>query len=247
MKLLIFAVVNFVAAVLSGAAGGGGALISLPTLLLLGLSPTTAIASSKFGGLGISAGSSLRFFREKLTDRRAVIIFSIFSAVGAVMGSLALVKLSSHEKLLQQIMGYAILLVGIPMLYFRGMGLERKVTSRRMKALGFFLIMISVIFQAGLSSGLGALQLIVLMGCFGMTALSASATRRMMQLTVAVISLLVFIFAGYVDYKYGMIALVTSSIGGFIGTHIAVKKGDKFVVNLFAITSAILALQLLWR
>jgi len=247
MKLLIFAVVNFVAAVLSGAAGGGGALISLPTLLLLGLSPTTAIASSKFGGLGISAGSSLRFFKEKLTDRRAVLIFSAISAVGAIIGSFALIKLSSHEKLLQQIMGYAILLVGIPMLYFRGMGLKTKVTSTRMKVLGFVVIIISVVFQAALSSGLGAIQLLALMGCFGMTALTASATRRMMQLTVAVISLLVFIFAGYVDYKYGAIAFVTSGIGGFIGTHIAVKKGDKFVLNLFAITSAILALQLLWH
>ena len=30
----------------------------------------------------------------------------------------------------------------------------------------------------------------------------------------------------------GFVGFVTSFIGGFIGTHIAVKKGNKFVINL---------------
>jgi uncharacterized protein len=75
----------------------------------------------------------------------------------------------------------------------------------------------------------------------------ATATRRVMQLVVATVSLGIFIVAGVVDYKYGVVGLITSGLGGFLGAHIAVKKGNKFVINLFAITSAILAIQLLWR
>lgn len=245
--LLLYALVNLVASALSGAAGGGAALIGIPTLLLLGLSPTAAIASTKFSGLGLSTGTSLRFYREKLTDRRMVVILSLISAGGAIVGSLVLVKLSSHEALLQRIMAVAILVVGIPMLYVRGLGLEPKNRTRPIQVLGFCLIVISVIFQAALSSGLGSLQMVVMMACFGMTALVANATRRFMQLTVAVISLIIFIWAGFMNYKFGVAALVTSFIGGYIGAHIAVKKGNKFVINLFAITSALLALQLLWR
>jgi len=247
--LLIYVVVNLLASTLSGAAGGGAALIGIPTLLLLGLTPTAAIASSKFSGLGLSTGSSIRFYREKLADRRLTIMLSLISAGGAIIGSLALIKLSSHELLLQRIMGLAILIVGIPTLYAKhlGVGLETKNRSLWVRTVGFCLVVISVIFQAALSAGLGSLQLIVMMVCFGMTALVANATRRFMQLTVAVISLTVFISAGLVNYEYGIAALLTSLAGGFIGAHIAVKKGNKFVINLFAITSAILALQLLWR
>jgi uncharacterized membrane protein YfcA len=245
MHLFIFALVNFAAAMLSGAAGGGGGLISIPTLLLLGLNPASAVATGKFGGLGISAGTSIRFAKEKITDRHTVIIFSILSGIGAIIGSLLLVKYQNHEKALENIVGYSILLVGVPMLYVRNLGLEPKERSRPIKLFGGLLLAAAVVLQAALGSGLGSLQLVVLMGCFGMTALVASATRRAMQLTVAIISLSIFIVSNIVDYKFGLIGLITSFVGGYCGAHVAIKRGNRFVVNLFAVTSILLALQLL--
>jgi uncharacterized membrane protein YfcA len=49
-----------------------------------------------------------------------------------------------------------------------------------------------------------------------------------------------------VDYGFGLTALGASTVGGYIGAHIAVKKGNKFVINLFAIVSVLLAIQLLF-
>lgn len=245
-KLLIFAIVNLIAGTLSGASGGGGGLISVPVMVTLGMSPATAIATAKFGGFGISAGTSARFFREKLTDRRTVIIFSVLSAVGALFGSLLLVRFSSNQEFLEKLVGSVILLIGIPMLYLRNMGLERKERPMHIKIIGSVLLAIGIILQAALGSGIGSLQLVVLIACFGMTALTASATRRAIQLVVATVSLIVFITAGLVDFKVGAVGLVTSFAGGYMGAHIAVKKGNKFILNLFAITSAILALQLLF-
>jgi uncharacterized membrane protein YfcA len=244
-ELLLFAIVNMLAAALSGAAGGGGGLISTPFLVVLGLSPATAIATAKFGGFGISAGTSTRFFKEKLTHRKTIIIFSILGAIGGLAGSLLLVKFSNNEELLEKIMGYIILCAGIPLLYIRNMGIKATVKPLYVKIIGSVLLSFTVLLQAALSTGMGALQMIVLMACFGMTAMTASATRRAMQLVVATVSLAVFIIAGIVDFRFGMVALVTSFIGGYIGAHIAVKKGNKFIINLFAITSFILALQLI--
>jgi uncharacterized membrane protein YfcA len=246
-ELILFAVVNLIAATLSGAAGGGGGLVSLPLLVQLGLSPATAIATGKFAGLGLSAGSSLRFFREKLADRRLLIVFSVFAVIASLLGSLLLLAVKDYERQLEVVMGLVILFVGIPLLYFKHMGVERHDRSQGMRSLGFVLLFIGIVFQAALGGGIGSLQLIVLMGCFGMTALTASATRRMMQLLVAVTSLVVFILSGIVDYRFGLVGLGTSLVGGYLGAHIAIKKGNKFVINLFALTSAILALQLLWR
>lgn len=245
-ELVIFAVVNLLAATLSGASGGGGGLISTPFMVLLGLSPASAIATAKFGGLGISAGSSARFFREKITDKRTVIIFSLLGAVGALAGSLTLAALSSQTDLIQKLMGLVILVVGIPLLYVRNTGLTTRRPPIRVKILGMALLIVSVFLQAALGSGIGSLQLVVFILCFGMDALTASATRRAMQLTVAAVSLAVFMVSGLVDYKFGLVALITSSIGGFAGAHIAVKKGNRFIINMFAIASALLAIQLLF-
>lgn len=216
-------------------------------MVILGLPPATAIATAKFGGFGMSLGSSSRFFREKMTDKRTVIIFSIIGGIGAIIGSLLLVQFSDHSTQLQTMMGFAILLVGIPTLYFRNAGLIAKPRPVWIKALGLILLGIGVIVQVALGSGIGSLQLIVLISCFGMTALVASATRRFMQLTVASISLIIFILTGLVDYQYGAVVLVTALAGGYIGTHLAIKKGNKFVINLFAAVSALMAIQLIFK
>lgn len=215
-------------------------------MVLLGLSPAQAIATAKFGGFGISAGASSRFFREKITDKRTVIIFSLIGAVGAVAGSLTLNHFSDNTELLQKLMGLVILVIGVPMLYVRRLGLTTQPRPRWVKAGGLALLLGSVFLQAALGSGIGSLQLVVLISCFGMTALVASATRRAMQLTVATISLAIFMAVGLVDYRFGLVMLVTSFVGGFIGAHIAIRKGNQFIINLFAATSVLLALQLLF-
>ena len=90
VELLIFGIVNFIAAVLSGASGRWRSNCPAPLLVTLGLSPAQAIATMKFGGLGMAVGTTGRFAKEKLTDRRTVIIFSIIGGVGAIVGSLVL-------------------------------------------------------------------------------------------------------------------------------------------------------------
>jgi uncharacterized membrane protein YfcA len=216
-NLIIFAVINFFTAMLSGASGGGGGLISTPFMVILGLSPAQAIATAKFGGFGISLGASSRFYREKITDKRTVVIFSIIGAIGALVGSLALVHFSNYSGTIQRLMGVVILFIGIPMLYVRNSGLVKKVRPRHVEALGLFLLILSVFLQAAIGSGIGSLQMVIFISCFGMTALVASATRRAMQLTVAIVSLSIFVLSGLVDYRFGFVALFTSLAGGFVG------------------------------
>ena len=246
-ELLIFAFVNLVTSVLSGAAGGGGGLVTAPLMIFLGLSPATAIATNKFSGLGISIGTSTRFYREKMTDQKTVIIFSLLGAFGAIVGSLLLVRFSDQQSFLETLIGLAILLVGIPMLYARNLGLKATKRSRYIKFIGLILLIMGVVLQAAVGSGMASLQMIIIMAFFGMPALVASATRRIMDFVVSIIGLTIFAFAGLINYRFGIIAFITALIGGYLGAHLAVKKGNKFVVNILAVTSAILALYLIFR
>ena len=222
-----------------------GAIISTPLMVVLGLSPPQAIATAKFSGFGVSLGASTRFYKEKITDKRTVILFSIMGAVGALAGSLTLSHFSQHTEFIQKLMGLVTLVLGVPLIYLRGAGLKARPRSRQTKILGLFVLTLCVFLQVSVGAGIGSLQMFVLIGLFGMTALVANATRRAMQLTVATISLIVFMITGLVNYKYGVVGFITSLAGGYIGAHIAVKKGNKFIINLFAVISILLALQLI--
>lgn len=245
IELIVFGLINLLVCAFSGAAGGGGALITTPVMVLLGLTPAQAIATAKFNGFGVSLGTTGRFWREKLADPKLTAFLAVIAAFGALAGSLTLAYFKDQTAALENLMGLAILVVGIPTLYLRRMGLRPRATASWLKAAGLLFLITSAFMQAALSSGLGSLQMIILISCFGMTALSASATRRAMQLGVAIVSLTVFVLAGLVDYRFGLVGMFTALIGGYIGAHIAVKKGNQFVLNLFALASAILALQLI--
>lgn len=244
-ELLLFGLINIFAGVLSGASGGGGGLITTPLMVLLGLSPAQAIATAKFGGLGVSIGASRRFYKEKITDRRTIIVYSILGAAGALAGSLTLVYFQEYSQVLEKLMGLAILILGVPLLYLRNAGLKPQHRPQWIKVIVLPLLAVSVFLQAVLSSGIGSLQMILFISGLGMTALTASATRRAMQLTIAIVALSVVMLAGLVDYTFGVTALVTSLIGGYLGAHVAIKRGNKFVINIFAVVSVILALQLI--
>lgn len=245
-KVVIFGVINIAVGTLSGASGGAGSLISTPFMILLGLSPAQAIATAKFNGFGTSLGATSRFYHEKITDKRTVIIFSILGCFGAILGSITLLHFQSYAAQIQRIMGFFILFVGIPLLYVRKQGLVVRSTSSILKATGLFGLVALVFLQVALSSGIGSLQMLLLINCFGMTALVANATRRLMQLTVSTTALAIFISQGLVNYEFGFVGLITSLTGGFIGAHLAVKKGNKFIINIFALVSVILALQLIF-
>lgn len=244
LDLVIFGIIQFFAAILSGAAGGG--FIIAPLLMILGLQPATAIATAKLGGVGLGLGTSSKFYGAKITSKKTIIFFSVLGLFTAVLGSFLLIGLKNHQDFLQKAVAFVILFIGVPMIYLKNMGLERKDRSRIVKSIGALLIGISNVFQTVLSTGISIVQMTILMTFFGMTALGANATRRAMQLTSALISLAIFIPAGLVDYKFGFVSFATALGGGYIGAHLAVKKGDKFVVNTMALTSAALALYLIF-
>jgi hypothetical protein len=244
--LILFGILNLVVSTLSGAAGGGGFLSGAPLLILLGLSPAQAVATTRFGGFGISMGASIRFWREKITDKRTVIIFSLLGAACAVIGSLGLLHFRTQSEVLQKLIGLTVLFVAVPSMYIGRTGLKPGHKSRGTRAVGIVLLTIVTILLAAFGSGMGTLQMVILLYFFGMTALVASATRRFMQLVVAAVSLIFYIPSGLVDFPLALTALATSFLGGFAGAHIAIRKGDKFVLNLFAIVSVLLALELIF-
>lgn len=245
LELIIFGIIQFFAAILSGAAGGG--FIITPLLIVFGLSPATAIATAKMGGVGLGIGTSSKFYGRKLASKRAIIVFSLLGIFTAILGSLLLIELKDSQDFLQKAVGLVILFIGIPMIYVKNIGLQRKNRSKPVKIIGTILIGITNIFQTALSTGISIVQMTILMSFFGMTALSANATRRVMALTSSLVGLIIFIPAGLVNYQFGIVSLVSALGGGYVGAHLAVKKGNKFVVNMMALTSAALALYLILK
>ena len=91
---LIAIAVGLIAGFIDSIAGGGG-LITLPALLMMGLSPAASLATNKLQGSLGTLTASIKFFRSGMISFRRVIPAVIFSFCGAVLGALLIQQLDT--------------------------------------------------------------------------------------------------------------------------------------------------------
>ncbi|MEO6078026.1 MAG: sulfite exporter TauE/SafE family protein, partial [Candidatus Andersenbacteria bacterium] len=226
--------------IVSGMAGGGGGLISAPFFILIGLPPQIAVATTKFGSLGLALGSIAKFRKTEYVRKDFVIYLSLLSIVAAILGSNLL--LVTNNAFIEKLVGVT-MLIAIPFIFLKDAGLVNKKPKNLQETIGYVLYFIVLIFQAAFGAGVGMLLTVVMINLLGFTALESSATRRIPGFLLASISLLVYIFSGVVYYSYGIAMLAGMLIGGYIGTHIAIKQGNTFVKIVYALVVAVLGLK----
>jgi len=234
--------VGIAASIVSGMAGGGGGLISSPFFILIGLPPQVAVATTKFGALGLTLGSLAKFRQTENVRKEHVLYLSILSVAAALIGSQVL--LATSDELVEKLVG-VMMLVAIPFLFMKDMGMVRTQPSRLRQVAGYVAYFIILVLQAAFGAGVGMTLMIVMMGLMGFTALEASATRRIPGFLLAAVALAVYMFSDVVYYGHGLAMMAGMLIGGYIGTHIAIKQGNQFVKAVFAIVVGTLGLQLL--
>lgn len=84
--MLVIFLAGFLAS-LFGTLIGGSSLVTIPTLLLLGLPPHTAIGTDRFGIMGVCSAGWYQFHRKKLIDYRIGLTMAIPVIVGSFIGA----------------------------------------------------------------------------------------------------------------------------------------------------------------
>lgn len=240
IDLLWTFVAGVLASIVSGMAGGGGGLISAPFFILIGLPPQIAVATTKFGSLGLTLGSIAKFRKTEYVRKDYVIYLSVLSVVAAFIGSNLL--LATNNAFIEKLVGVT-MLIALPFIFIKDAGVVSSKPKNIQEVIGYVSYFVVLVLQAAFGAGVGMLLTVVMINLLGFTALESNATRRIPGFLLASISLLVYVFSGVVYYSYGIAMLAGMLVGGYIGTHIAVKQGNKFVKIVYAIVVAILGIK----
>ena len=240
-NLILFGLVNFVATTLSGISGGGGFIVT-PVLIFLGLTPQQAIASGKLAAVALSLGSLQKLHKAKLHNWRVVAPIMILAAVIGLAAPYFIVRLENdfYEKILG-----ILLIVMIPVLYLTKSGQVKKELPQSFKTVGWVLIAVLLATSAIFSGGAGSLVTVAMMMFLGMSALEANVTRRFSQLALNALVFLGVIGSGLMVWDVAVVGAISAFFGGQLGSHLALKKGDRFVLTFFAIFMFISGLVLL--
>lgn len=227
-----------------GSVAAGAALITVPGLLLLGLPPHIALATSRFGSLGFKFGSLVQYVKHNIMIKDLIVPMSIMGVVGAALGARILVEINTE--FLSKVVGI-LLIALLPVLFLRkDVGIVHKQISKAKRFFAHLLYFLVKLWGGFFSPGSGFLGTYVTLNAYGLTILEGKGTTRIPDVLATLSAITVFALAGIIDYKVGIVLLIGMLIGGYVGAHVAIKKGDAWIKPVIAVFIIIVSSKLIF-
>lgn len=240
MDYLIVLIAGLATSFASNVTGGGGALILLPVLIGLGLSPIDAIGTIILGAVGFVVGSAVSSHARGHVRRDHVLPLIVIVTVASIVGPLISVRLPQNS--VKAVSGTLIVITAvISLLTWKQASYSRQLSSRS-HLLGYGLYFITSTLLAGFTSGIGLLSNYILIGLVGMSAIETIATRRIAGLIGVPIQLAIYAFSSHVHLVFGLLLSFSNFFGAYLGINYAIKKGSDFVKKAMAATAIVLVI-----
>jgi uncharacterized membrane protein YfcA len=242
--LILTAILGFSSGFVGSIVGGFG-IISIPGLIFLGLAPQFAIATTRFATIGATLVGIHNYKKAGKIDFKLSLKIMIAISLGTFIGSNLLLMISNE--VLGKLIGIALLPMSFLILYKKKLGTENSVKEvvGKEKLFGY-LIFIIIGIWGGMITGGGILTIYMFLIVFRKSFLESVGTLHLMGLAFVIISVPVFAIFNLINYSLGFILMVSATFGGYVGSSLALKKGDKWVRIFFLIVVLVSAVKLLW-
>lgn len=242
--------VGVVAGVINTLAGGGS-LITMPVLIFLGLPATVANGTNRLAITVQSVLAVTGFKRKGVSDFKSSLLMSLPALVGAIIGAQLAVDVSDilFKRILAVVM---ILVLGLilwnpirmrqgPVQYDAGMAS----LSRRRRTASILIFFFIGIYGGFIQAGVGFLIIAVLTTISGLNLVETNSHKVFIVGINALFALIVFIFNSKICWPIGLALAAGNGLGGWIGSHLAVTKGERFIKLILAVCVVGMVIKLL--
>jgi uncharacterized protein len=232
VELVIYGILGLGTSILSGITGGGGGFIMTPLLIFFGLSPAEAVSTGKINGLAVTVGSLHGLRKYKDFSKPLVAIAMVLAFAVGLVSPYFITRLD--QEVYKKILGVILLLL-IPVIRVKKLGIKKTKTSNVFLVVGWPLLVIALLLQGIFSGGLGALVSLVLIGFLGLDGISANIVKRYSQLLLNSVIIISVFSSGLIVWQVAIVGICTSLSGGMIGSRLALKKGNKLIMDVFTV------------
>lgn len=244
--MVLFLVALF-ANTLSALAGGGAGLLQLPALLMFGLGFPAALATHKIASVALGVGATVRHLKgDRLRWRFAAFILGC-GLPGVLLGTQLILVVPARWA--EMALGLLTLGLGIyswrrPELGQSSRRLHRDPAGLRLGGLGIFLI---GLLNGSLTSGTGLFVTLWLVRWFGLDYIRAvSYTLVLVGLVWNGLGAVMLSAQAPVKWEWMPALLAGSLLGGYLGAHWALLKGNMLVKRAFEVLTIAVGGKLLF-
>jgi uncharacterized protein len=243
-KLAFLAVAGAAAGFVDSIAGGGG-LIALPSLLAVGLPPHMALGTNKLQSCFGSSTAAIRYTGSGLVKKDDLGIGITATLIGAALGTW-LIQLVPADFLKK---GIPLILLGVFFYTLFSPDLGRKERHERIPRKLFYGAagLLLGFYDGFFGPGTGSFWAILLVTMLGMDLKSATANTKITNFTSNIVALTVFLIGGKVVLTAGIAMALGQICGAWLGSHLVIQKGTKFIRFFFLTVVALTITRLIWQ
>lgn len=247
VEQLVLFLTALVSNTLSAFSGGGAGLIQFPILIFLGLSFSVALATHKIASVALGVGAAVRYLSSSKLERQFVVLILLFGLPGVVLGGNLILHVP--EDIAQIALGILTGGLGLYSIFKPTLGqhYNPKNRTKKMMLQGGVALFFLGILNGSLTSGTGLFVTLWLVLWFGMDYQRAVAyTLVMVGLFWNGAGAITLGILGEIYWQWLPALLIGSFFGGYLGSHLVIKHGNRWVKRSFEVITILISIKLLW-
>lgn len=246
MEQFTLFVISLLANLFSAFSGGGAGLVQLPALIFLGLPFGVALATHKIASVALGIGATVRHLREGGLERQFVVFMLLAGLPGVVIGASLILQVA--DRIAEVALGLLTLGLGVYSILSPSLGQEYQPSNRSRQGfvlggVGLFLI---GILNGSLTSGTGLFVTLWLIRWFGLD------YRRAVAHTLVLVGVfwngtgaITLGLLGEVKWSWLPVLLLGSLLGGYLGAHLSIAKGNRWIKRGFEVVTLLVGTKLI--
>lgn len=244
LQMLLLAGIGVIAGILNVLAGGGS-LLTLPMLIFLGLPAPVANGTNRIAILCQNVVAVSSFKSKGVLPAKLALLCTVPALIGSLIGAQLAIDIS--EDLFRQLL--AGIMIGVVILMAVDPAKRLSFDEQHMTPLRTAFLLLSFfiigIYGGFIQAGVGFLIISGLL-LHGLDLVRINAVKVFVILFFTIAALAVFVWHGQINYQLGFALAVGNAAGGWIGSHLAVKKGHDWIRRLVFIVVILFAIKLAW-
>jgi len=245
LNLILLGVAMFASGFIDAIAGGGG-LIQTPAMLLSfpDRNPVEVVATSKTAAFFGTTTAAIQYRKFIKTDPKLLIAMVIPAFIGSGIGAHLASRISAGSY--KSSIFFVMIAIFFYTLVKPELGKEHveKHSPQKLMVIGSIAAFIIGFYDGLIGPGTGTILMIALVALMGFAFVGASAIAKVVNATTNLASIIVVGLTIGVMWKLGLVLAVANLAGGYMGSHMAIKKGSSFIRIFYLIVTALLILRL---
>ncbi|MEY3068924.1 MAG: hypothetical protein RIS14_282 [Pseudomonadota bacterium] len=245
---LLTALAGFAAGLIDSIVGGGG-LVLTPAMLNLhpGLNILQAIGTQRTSSIMGTSVAAWNYLRKIHIERRILLPACVAAMAASAIG-VQFAKRLDPELLKWTVLAICVILA-VYTVFRKDLGLkeERRFHPKHESLAALSIGTASGFYNGLIGPGTGTIMVFAFVSFLGLDFLKSSAVSKAANVSADISSWTVLMLSGFVLWVLAVPLIIGNMLGSYIGSHMAIRKGQTFVRAVFLVIVLALIARQAWQ